>query len=63
MNQLTVKKLKEILSEMKDTDVIYLGDDEELNGLHSAYFCQKMSGNEISSITYGTIRKGGVLIS
>ena len=63
MNQLTVKALKQILSGMKDDDVIYLGDDEELNGVHEAFFCQEMSGNELSSISYGSITKGGVLIS
>ena len=61
--QLTVKKLKELLEDMPDNDIIYLGDDEELNGIHEAYFCQRITGKEANSLTYGAWDKKGVMIS
>ena len=57
MEQLTVKKLykrlKEIQRELCLTDEdfeklpIYLGDDDELNGVHCAWYCENIdSDNE-----------------
>lgn len=63
MKQLTVKVLKERLASMPDNAVVYLGDDEELNGVHGAYFVQTEPRKVINSISYGTYNKGGVLIS
>ena len=63
MEQLTVKNLKEILNQFPDGLVIYLGDDEELNGIHGAYFCQREPKSMIEQISYGGYKKGGVLIS
>lgn len=44
MNQLTVKQLKEALANVNSDAKIYLGDDEELNGIHEAYFAQLDDG-------------------
>lgn len=63
MNQLKVKDLKKILDEMPDNAVVYLGDDEELNGIHGAYFCQRATKGMVSECTYGRYKKAGVLIS
>lgn len=63
MKQLTVKVLKELLNTMPDNAIVYLGDDEELNGIHGAYFVQKETKAIINSMSYGTYDKGGVLIS
>ena len=63
MKQLTVKQLRTLLKDMPDNYTIYLGDDEELNGIHEAYFCQKINGDEASSFSYGSYTKMGVMIS
>lgn len=63
MKQLKVKDLKMILETMPDNAVVYLGDDEELNGLHGAYFCQKVSKGMVMDTSYGRYEKSGVLIS
>ena len=63
MKQITVGRLRTLLKEYDSTDIVYLGDDEELNGLHGAYFVQKINGKEASEISWGSITKGGVLIS
>ena len=44
MKQLKVKDLIKYLEEMPPNSIVYLGDDEELNGLHEAYFVQKVNG-------------------
>lgn len=51
MNQLTIKELKAVLANVDDDTKIYLGDDEELNGIHEAYFAQLDDG----SLTEGFI--------
>lgn len=63
MKQLTVKTLKKYLNDMPENALVYLGDDEELNGVHGAYFIQKENREFINSISYGTYDKGGVIIS
>ena len=63
MKQMTVGKLKSLLENYNDTDIVYLGDDEELNGLHGAYFVQEINGKEATEISWGSITRGGVLIS
>lgn len=63
MKQLTVKELKAILEKLPDNAPVYLGDDEELNGIHGAYFAQKMAGNIIADLSYGGYKKSGILIS
>lgn len=63
MKQMTVKQLKKYLKDFPDDALVYLGDDEELNGIHGAYFIQEESGDFISSISYGNYDQGGVLIS
>ena len=63
MKQITVGRLRTLLKEYNSTDIVYLGDDEELNGLHGAYFVQEINGKEATEISWGSITKGGVLIS
>ena len=63
MKQLKVKDLIECLEEMPPNSIVYLGDDEELNGLHEAYFVQKVNGEFVNSVSYGSLDKAGVLIS
>lgn len=61
--QLTVKKLRELLKGMPDNDIIYLGDDEELNGIHEAWYCQEINADEASAYSYGSLTEKGVMIS
>lgn len=63
MKQLTVKSLKGYLKDMPEDAIVYIGDDEELNGLHEAFFIQEIDDDFASSASYGSITKGGVLIS
>lgn len=63
MKQLTVGVLKDQLSKMPDNALVYLGDDEELNGIHAAFFVQEERADSISSMSYGSYTKGGCLIS
>lgn len=63
MEQLTVKTLKTLLDNYPDDAIIYLGDDEELNGIHGAYFCQNEDADMIKQMSYGGYNKGGILIS
>lgn len=60
---LIVKQLQEILKDMPPNAVIYLGDDEELNGIHGAYYCQRFSKSEVIDSSNGGYNKPGVLIS
>ena len=50
MKLLTVKELKEQLSHYADDEPVYLGDDEELNGLHGAYFVQRINKSSVHSM-------------
>lgn len=63
MKQLTVKQLKSILNTMPENAKIYLGDDEELNGIHGAYFAQEVSKDDIVSLSYGEFDNSAILIS
>lgn len=38
---LTVKQLKQALKNVPDDTIIILGDDDELNGVHNAWYAQK----------------------
>ena len=46
MPQLTVGALKTLLEEVPDDLLICIGDDEELNGIHGAYFAQSLAGED-----------------
>lgn len=46
MKQLTVGALKTLLEEVPDDLPICIGDDEELNGIHGAYFAQSLAGED-----------------
>lgn len=37
MKQLTVKDLKAFLKDLPDDTLVYLGDDDELNGIHCGW--------------------------
>lgn len=63
MKQLTVKSLKGYLKDMPEDAIVYIGDDEELNGLHEAFFIQEVKDDFVSSLSYGSLTNGGVLIS
>ena len=63
MAKLTVGALKEILKEFPDDLPIFLGDDEELNNIHYAFFAQKYSATEAKKASYGAIEEAGFLIS
>ena len=49
MEQLTVGKLKTLLKEVPDNLLVCIGDDEELNGIHGAYFAQRIDGGDRES--------------
>lgn len=63
MEVLTVGTLKKILKDMPDDLVIYLGDDEELNGIHEAYFAQEISKDEAEGFSHGSYEINGFMIS
>ena len=63
IKQLKVKDLLKILQEMPPNSIVYLGDDEELNGMHEAFFCQMVNREFVNSISYGSLDKAGILIS
>lgn len=48
---------------MPEDAIVYIGDDEELNGLHEAFFIQEVKDDFVSSLSYGSLTNGGVLIS
>lgn len=63
MKPITVKELKEQLDHYADDELIYLGDDEELNGIHYGFFVQRINKSSASSMSYGNFDKAGILIS
>ena len=64
MSQLTIKQLKESIKGLPDNTIIYIGDDEELNGIHEAYYSQDITDEEVDSYSRGSLTgKGGLLIS
>lgn len=64
MKQLTLKTLRAVTAHLPEDTIIYLGDDEELNGTHQAFFIQTMEKDELNEIGYGSdYEKGGLLIS
>ena len=63
MKQLTVKEIKTAIKDLPDNTIVYIGDDEELNGLHEAYYIQNCSAKEMKLFSQNSINKAGVLIS
>lgn len=64
MKQLTVGALSALMEHLPDDMVVYLGNDEELNGTHEAYFVQTVEKDELNEMGYGSdYDKGGLLIS
>lgn len=64
MKQLTVGALSALIKHLPDDMVVYLGDDEELNGVHQAFFVQTVKKNELNDMGCGNdYNKGGLLIS
>ena len=63
IKQLTVKDLVKILQEMPPKSIVYIGDDEELNGMHEAFFCQRVNRDFVNSVSYGSLDRAGILIS
>lgn len=64
MTQLTIKAIRETIAHLPDDMVVYLGDDEELNGVHQAFFVQTIEKDELNKVGYGNdYDKGGLLIS
>lgn len=55
MNQLTVKVLKGLIAHLPDDMVIYIGDDEELNGIHQAFFVQTITDDEVDTYSQGSL--------
>ena len=49
MEQLTVGKLKTLLKDVPDNLLVCIGDDEELNGIHGAYFAQRIDEEDRES--------------
>ena len=63
MNNLTVGDLREALKHYPSDLPVFLGDDEELNGIHRAYYAQKFTAKEAEESSYGSISEAGFLIS
>lgn len=55
MKQLTVGVLSALIEHLPDDTVVYLGDDEELNGIHEAYFVQEMTDDEVDTFSQGSL--------
>lgn len=55
MNQLTVGALREAIKGLPASTVIYLGDDEELNGIHEAFFAQEITDDDVSTYSDGSL--------
>ena len=55
MNQLTVKAIRETIANLPDDTVVYLGDDEELNGIHEAFFIQEITDDEVTTYSQGSL--------
>lgn len=51
MKQMTIGTLKALIQNVPDNMVVFLGDDEELNGIHQAFFAQKCSKEEIKEFS------------
>ena len=49
MKQLTVGALKTLLENVPDNLLVCIGDDDELNGIHGAYFAQRIDGEDRES--------------
>ena len=41
MKQMTIGTLKALIQNVPDDMVVFLSDDEELNGIHKAFFAQE----------------------
>lgn len=55
MKQLTMCEIFGLVEHLKaqgmaDEEIkalpVYIGDDEELNGIHTAYYCEQIDGND-----------------
>lgn len=55
MTQLTVGVLKARIAHLPDDAVVYLGDDEELNGIHEAFFVQEITDGDVSAYSQGSL--------
>ncbi len=55
MKQLTVEMLWEVIKDLPPSTVIYLGDDEELNGIHPAFFAQEIADEEVDTYSQGSL--------
>lgn len=58
MKQLTMGQILGLLEHLKtqgmtDEEIkalpVYIGDDEELNGIHTAYYCEHIADDELNS--------------
>ena len=64
MKQLTVKTIKEAIKDLPDDTIVYLGDDEELNSIHQAFFVHPITDEEVDVYSLGSLTgDGGLLIS
>lgn len=64
MKQLTVGVLRALIKHLPDDMFVFLGDDEELNGTHEAYFVQTVEKDELNEMGCGSEHEsGGLLIS
>lgn len=58
MKQLRIKDIFQLINGLSKRGMsleeikalpIYIGDDEELNGIHTAYFCEQIADDEANS--------------
>lgn len=55
MKQLTVGALGAMIKGLPENAVVYIGDDEELNGIHQAFFVQEMTDDEVDTFSQGSL--------
>ena len=66
MKQIKVKNILALLDQLKKQGMsekeigelaVYIGDDEEMNGIHTAYYCQKI--DEINDAEFVELIENG----
>ena len=55
MKRLTVGALGAMIKNLPEDAVVYLGDDEELNGIHEAFFVQTITDDEVDTFSQGSL--------
>lgn len=58
MEKMTVGRLKQLLDKVPNNLVVYIGNDEELNGVHPAFFAQKVTDQDLENLRWCEFQDG-----